>query len=180
MGRGQDAAKNSTMHRRASHNKELSNPNVNGDEVEKHFYKVFVIGNRPQATVGAYWEVCARLLPLLLGPELPQSSQENKLTWSWWGKGQTENHEDKLEPASVCHHLDPWMTCRRSWCPAPQSCTWPRTQRSWWRLGGSQGAAGLGVASANNTQEHLFLYNDLPSIISAVSLPPTWFFLQLF
>lgn len=46
MGRGQDAAKNSTMHRTASHNKELSNPDVNRDEVEKHFYKVFVIGNR--------------------------------------------------------------------------------------------------------------------------------------
>lgn len=54
MGRGQDVAKNSAMHRRGSHNKELSNPNVNRDEVEKHFYKVFVVGNRPHTTVGAY------------------------------------------------------------------------------------------------------------------------------
>lgn len=54
MGRGQDAAKDSTMHRRASYNKELSNPNVNRDEVEKYIYKVFVIKNKPQATVGEY------------------------------------------------------------------------------------------------------------------------------
>lgn len=70
---------------------------------------------------------------------------EGKLdTWAWSGRrqGQIGKQKNKLEPTwtNWTLHLsfttsifdDEGFSCRRGWCPAPQSCisTYPRTQRS--------------------------------------------------
>lgn len=152
------AAKHPTMHRTASHNEELSNPNINSDEIEKPCCKGFIIKIRPQAM----WELAERFMQghCLCCSDWSHHGAVSKESWHGAGgkKGKLGwTSEDTVESMRTNWNLHLSLTAggglRRGWCPVVQRCThiWSRRRRSWWRSGGRWGAAALCVGPS---QQH--------------------------